>query len=86
MRNAPLDAEVRAIDVTVGRDAFTLHLADGRRLSVPWDWSPRLLAAKGSQRQHWQLLGHGEGIHWPDVDEDLSVDGLLAGQRSRERR
>ena len=68
-----------AREVTVNNDELTVLLADGRRISVPLAWFPRLLHATPSQRQHFEILGDGEGIHWPDVDEDLSVAGLLRG-------
>ena len=58
---------------------LTVDLVDGRRLSVPLEWYPRLLRAKRAERKNWRLMGDGEGIHWPDVDEDLSVEGLLRG-------
>lgn len=63
---------------------LTAELVDGRRLSVPLVWFPRLLRASNEQRAKWELLGDGEGIHWSLIDEDLSVDGLLAGGRSRD--
>lgn len=72
----------RAVQVAVGDDELTVTLADGRRVSVPLVWFPRLLHADASQRQNWRLLGDGQGIHWPDLDEDLSVDGLLRGVAS----
>ena len=72
--------EPRAVGVSVDDRALTVDLLDGRRLSVPLDWYPRLLHAKPAQRRNWRLIGDGEGIHWPDVDEDLSVEGLLRGQ------
>jgi hypothetical protein len=56
-----------------------VELEDGRRIAVPLSWFPRLLAATAEQRSRFELLGDGEGIHWPDVDEDLSVAGLLRG-------
>ena len=65
--------------IDVGEDELTVSLVDGRRVSVPLAWFPRLLNATPSQRNNWQLLGDGEGIHWPEVDEDLSVAGLLKG-------
>jgi hypothetical protein len=71
--------EPRATDVSFGDDEFTVHLADGRRLSVPLAWSTRLLSATAAQRREWRLIGDGQGIHWPEVDEDLSVAGLLLG-------
>ncbi|MEZ6035994.1 MAG: DUF2442 domain-containing protein [Planctomycetota bacterium] len=69
----------RAVQVSVGDDELSVDLADGRRLSVPLAWFPRLLHADPVQRQNWRLLGDGQGISWPDIDEDLSVDGLLRG-------
>ena len=69
----------RATDVKVTEDELSVALADGRRVIVPLAWFPRLLHASTEQRSNWRLLGDGEGIHWPDVDEDLSVAGLLRG-------
>jgi hypothetical protein len=60
-------------------DELTVILADGRSVTVPLVWFPRLLRATAEQRKHWHLLGDGAGIHWPDIDEDLSVAGLLRG-------
>jgi hypothetical protein len=65
--------------VALDDDEMTVSLADGRRLTVPLAWFPKLLHAKPAQRQNWRLLGDGRGIHWPDIDEDLGVDGLLRG-------
>ncbi len=67
-----------AVDVT--SDALIVELADGRSVSVPLAWYPRLLHATESQRNHWQIAGAGYGIHWPELDEDLSIAGILAGQ------
>jgi hypothetical protein len=67
------------IQVSVDEDELSVGLADGRRVSIPLVWFPRLLHATADQRNNWQLLGDGQGIHWPDVDEDLSVEGLLHG-------
>lgn len=72
----------RAVHVAVGDDELTVDLADGRRISVPLVWFPRLLHAAPMQRNHWRLIGDGLGIHWPDLDEDLSVEGLLRGTTS----
>ena len=58
---------------------LTVTLDDGRIISVPLDWYPRLLHASSDQRNDWELIGDGEGIHWPQIDEDLSVAGLLRG-------
>jgi hypothetical protein len=73
------DVAARAIDLRVTDDELTVLLADGRRVSAPLVWFPRLLNATKAQRDRWELLGDGEGIHWPAVDEDLSVAGLLRG-------
>lgn len=69
----------RAVDASVGEDELLVVLADGRRLSVPLACFPRLLHATTAQRQNWRLLGDGQGISWPDLDEDLSIEGLLRG-------
>jgi uncharacterized protein DUF2442 len=71
--------DARAVGVSVNEDELTVDLADGRRVSVPLAWFPRLLHAEAPARQNWRLLGDGQGIHWPDVDEDISVEGLLYG-------
>jgi hypothetical protein len=70
--------------VAFGDDVLIVELVDGRRLSVPIAWYPRLAHATPSERANWQLIGHGQGIHWPDLDEDVSVEDLLAGRRSGE--
>jgi hypothetical protein len=70
--------------VEVSNDALFVHLADGRTLSVPLTWFPRLWHGTSEERSHWRLIGDGQGIHWPDIDEDISVDGLLRGRRSGE--
>ena len=65
---------------------LTVDLSDGRTISVPLDWYTRLVHATQSERDNWRLIGGGEGIHWPDMDEDISVEGLLAGRKSGESR
>ena len=70
--------------VECSHDMLTVELSDGRRLSVPLEWYPRLVNGTEAERQHWELIREGDGIHWPDLDEDLSVEGLLAGRRSVE--
>ena len=72
----------RAMDVWVTDDELVVLLADGRRLAAPLVWFPRLLAAGSDDRSNWELIGDGQGIHWPSIDEDLSVEGLLAGVRA----
>jgi len=72
-------ADPRAHDLRFEEEELVVNLVDGRRVSVPLAWFPRLLHATPQQRQKWELLGDGEGIHWPDINEDLSVVGLLRG-------
>lgn len=64
--------------------SFTVFLMDGRTITIPLVWYPRLLHATESERENCELIGDGEGIHWPDLDEDLSVEGLMAGRKSAE--
>jgi hypothetical protein len=66
-------------DVGFEDDRLVVDLEDGRTISIPLTWFPRLLNATAEQREHWELCAGGEGIHWPDVDEDLSAEGLLRG-------
>ena len=73
-----------ATQVAVTEDTLTLDLNDGRTISVPLGWFPRLLNGSRDERQNWQLIGHGEGIHWPELDEDISTVGLLEGRPSAE--
>ncbi len=75
---------LRAVNVKVSRQGLAVDLADGRTLVVPIGWYPRLLHGTPDERNHWRLIGGGEGIHWPDLDEDVSVDDLLAGYPSGE--
>src|ERR1035438_4242014 len=77
-------AVVTAQGVHVTDASLSVELSDGRALSVPLAWFPRLLHGTDVERQNWRLIGQGEGIHWPDLDEDISVKGLLLGQRSGE--
>lgn len=69
--------EARARRVEFVPDAFVVHLQDGRSLTVPIEWFPRLRDATPEQRNRYEFSGHGYGIHWPDIDEDISVPGLL---------
>ena len=73
------NAGERVQDVRVSEDALAVDLLDGRTIIVPLAWYPRLLHATPAQRANWQVAGGGFGIHWPDVDEDLSTEGLLRG-------
>ena len=70
--------------VNVSDDTLTAELSDGRTISVPLDWYPRLTHATPEERDNWRLIGGGQGIHWPDLDEDISVEGLIAGRPSAE--
>jgi uncharacterized protein DUF2442 len=79
MSSSVVEIRPRAREVAITEDELTVLLADGRKISVPLAWFPRLLHATVDQRQNFEILGEGEGIHWPDVDEDLSVAGLLRG-------
>ena len=79
------NVDPRAKEVAVTEDELSVLLADGRRISVPLAWFPRLLRATAAQRSNYELLGDGQGIHWPEVDEDLSVAGLLRGTPSASR-
>ena len=74
----------KAQTVIVTDDSLTVDLADGRTLSAPLAWYPRLVHGTPQERNHWRLIGDGEGIHWPDLDEDLSIEGLLLGRPSGE--
>ena len=73
-----------AVAIRIAGDALTVDLTDGRSVTVPLGWYPRLAYGSASERRKWRLIGTGEGIHWPDLDEDISVDGLLAGRPSGE--
>jgi len=85
MRIPAVEIKVPSVEgVTVTEDTLTVDLSDGRTVSVPLAWFPRLLHASSDERRHWRLIGRGQGIHWPDIDEDLSVEGLLAGKPSGE--
>jgi hypothetical protein len=75
---------VRAVDVKVTEDELSVSLEDGRTLVVPLAWYPRLFHSSRRQRARWRLIGRGVGIHWPAIDEDIRVEGLLAGRRSGE--
>lgn len=77
-------ARPTATDVSVRDDMLVVELSDGRALAVPLLWYPRLWHGTPAERAQWRLIGRGEGIHWPELDEDVSVDGLLAGRQSAE--
>ncbi|HEV8715268.1 MAG TPA: DUF2442 domain-containing protein [Candidatus Binatia bacterium] len=84
MTTLVLEVDPMVVNVTITDDRLTVDLADDRRLVVPLAWYPRLLHASPSERQNWQLLGDGYAIEWPDLDEHIGIEGLLAGRRSGE--
>jgi hypothetical protein len=75
---------VKAQRVTTTEDSLTVDLSDGRTVSVPLMWYPRLLHGSARERNNWRLIAGGEGIHWPDLDEDVSVEGIILGRASGE--
>jgi hypothetical protein len=77
MPTSAVKFDATAIDVQVTNDHLLVVLADGRELAAPLSWFPRLTDATEDQRKNWRLIGRGQGIHWPDVDEDISVASLL---------
>ncbi|HZP21711.1 MAG TPA: DUF2442 domain-containing protein [Bauldia sp.] len=77
-------ADTRVKTVAIDEFSLSVELMDGRTITVPVAWYPRLAAASADQRRNWVLAGGGYGIHWPDIDEDLSTEGLLRGARSPE--
>jgi hypothetical protein len=79
-----LTSDVRALNVVITADSLTVALNDGRSISVPLAWYPRLLQGTPEERNNWRLIGNSEGIHWPELDEDISVENLLLGKPSGE--
>jgi len=77
MVTSAIKLDPTAVDVRVDESVLRVTLADGRELSAPLEWFPRLRDAGAEQRRNWRLIGRGHGIHWPDVDEDISVAGLM---------
>ena len=85
MPTSMVEIEVpNAENVTVADDTLSVDLSDGRTISVPLAWFPRLLHASQEERKIWKLIGKGQGIHWDSIDEDISVENLLAGRPSGE--
>jgi Protein of unknown function (DUF2442) len=84
MTTLVLDTEPVAVNVTFQKDALTVHLGDDRMLSIPLSWYPRLLNASEEERKNWQLLGGGYAVEWPNLDEHIGIEGLLAGRQSGE--
>ena len=82
-----LAVEIRipeALNVSITDDTLSVDLSDGRSISAPIAWFPRLLHSSEEERNNWRLIGRGMGIHWEDIDEDISIEGLLAGRPSGE--
>jgi len=85
MSTSPTEIETPiAQEVTFENESLSVHLQDGRTISVPVAWYPRLLHGTPEERKHWRLIGKGEGINWESLDEDISVAGLLEGRKSME--
>ena len=85
MNSSTVETQIQtATNVQVNDDSVCVDLSDGRTISVPVAWYPRLSHGTSEERGHWRLIGNGGGIHWPDLDEDVSVENLLAGQPSGE--
>jgi len=85
MNISAIEKEIpKAEDVKITDDTLSIDLSDGRTISVPLEWFPRLVHATLEERNNWRLIGKGHGIHWEDIDEDISVKGLLAGKPSGE--
>ena len=79
-----LTAEAKAQNITITDDTLAVDLTDGRTISVPLVWYPRLVHGSEVERNNWRLIGDKEGIHWPDLDEDISIANLLMGKPSGE--
>lgn len=85
MSISAIEIEVpKAEDLRITHDSLIVDLSDGRTISVPLEWFPRLVYATPEERNKWRLIGRGHGIHWENIDEDISVEGLLAGRPSGE--
>ena len=81
MHSLIADTDLRVMNVNIDDDRLVVELMDGRLIGVPLAWYPRLANATPEQRNHWEVAGAGYGIHWPDIDEDLSTEGLLLGRK-----
>jgi hypothetical protein len=85
MASSAADVRVpQAVGLAISDDTLSVDLSDGRTIAVPLAWYPRLLHARPAERQNWRLIAGGDGVHWPDLDEDISVAALLAGLPSGE--
>jgi hypothetical protein len=85
MSSLAIETRVAAVQhVSVTEDSLRVDLVDGRTISVPLAWYPRLLHGRPEERDNWRLIGQGEGVHWPELDEDISVENIIFGQPSGE--
>jgi hypothetical protein len=84
MNTAVNNIEPRIRHIEVSKDTITAYLFDGRTISVPLAWSWRLSDAAQKERNNWELIGDGQGVHWPDIDEDISAKGMLYGIPARQ--
>lgn len=84
MNTLTIESPLLIQDVRVSKDALSVDLTDGRTISTPLAWYPRLLDGSAKERNQWELLGDGIGIHWPALDEDLSLEGMMDGRPSGE--
>ncbi|MCP4749335.1 MAG: DUF2442 domain-containing protein [Proteobacteria bacterium] len=85
MSTSAVDVQhLEIIDVSVTSDTIGVELSDGRTISIPLAWYPRLQYSSDKERQQWRFIGHGQGIHWEEIDEDISIESILSGKRSLE--
>jgi len=84
MNTLTIESKAAIQHVEVTEDSLVVDLADGRTVSVPVAWYPRLMHGTPEERSHWRIIGKGEGIHWPDLDEDISAENILFGRSSGE--
>ena len=84
MRMSSLTADIKENNVVITAVSLIVELNDGRSISAPLAWYPRLLHGTPEERNNWRLMGNAEGIHWPDLDEDISIENLLLGNPSGE--
>jgi hypothetical protein len=80
MSTLAIRLDPHAVNVAIDDSALRFVLADGREISAPLEWFPRLRDASADQRSHWRLIGKGVGVHWPEIDEDIAVETLMRGQ------
>ncbi|MDB9519854.1 DUF2442 domain-containing protein [Roseofilum reptotaenium CS-1145] len=85
MNTLIVETDIRVNQVLIHDDSFSVELMDGRTITVPLAWFPRLLSATSEQLQNWEICGGGYGIHWEDIDEDISTEGLLRGAAAPRR-